>query len=285
MNAQFEYVEGQYRATFPALLSDFQRLSDAAALTATSLDVPYGEHPRQRFDHFAPTAPAQGVCLYFHAGYWQSRDKSLFRFLAPAFQQRGLHFLPVNYPLCPVVTIAELVQAVAQCLTAARGYLQAHGVADMPWVLAGHSAGAHLAASLALGRDSGVGVDGVLGISGVYELEPLLATTLNDKLQLDSLAAATASVVRDVRPSAPPACWLVGGAETQAFLDQNEAMHRAWVRAGNWSLAAVMHGADHFTVLPQVVENAFGLDGTSAAWWRAVQSAFDLRRQRPASSL
>ena len=278
MNAQFEYVEGQFRATFPALLAEFQQRSDAAAVAATALDVPYGAHPRQRFDHFAPTAPVQGVCLYFHAGYWQSRDKSLFRFLAPAFQQRGLHFLPVNYPLCPEVTLAELVQAVSQCVPAVRGYLQAYGVGDVPWVLAGHSAGAHLAASLALGRDSGAGIDGVLGISGVYGLEPLLATTLNDKLRLDSQAAAAASVVRDVRPSAPPACWLVGGAETQAFLDQNDAMHRAWTQAGNWSVAAAVPGADHFTVLQHVPDLAVGAEGAWTSWWQAVQTAFALRR-------
>lgn len=282
MNAQFEYVEGQFRATFPALLAEFQQRSDAAAVAATALDVPYGAHPRQRFDHFAPTAPAQGVCLYFHAGYWQSRDKSLFRFLAPAFQQRGLHFLPVNYPLCPEVTLAELVQAVSQCLPAVRGYLQAHGVGDVPWVLAGHSAGAHLAASLALGRDSGAGIDGVLGISGVYGLEPLLATTLNDKLRLDSQAAAAASVVRAVRPSAPPACWLVGGAETQAFLDQNSAMHRAWTQAGNWSVAAAVPGADHFTVLQQLSAWSGPLEQAYRGWWAAVEAHWQSRRP-PAS--
>ena len=63
-------------------------------------------------------AAAQGVMLYLHAGYWQSRDKSLFRFLAPAFQARGFHVALANYPLCPDVTLDELVKAVAPSVAA-----------------------------------------------------------------------------------------------------------------------------------------------------------------------
>ena len=116
---QFQYVEGQGRPGFPALLAQFQADSDAAAAQAgAELDLPYGAHPRQRFDFFPAQGEAQGVMLYLHAGYWQSRDKSLFRFLAPAFQAWGFHVALANYPLCPDVTLDELVAAVTPSVAA-----------------------------------------------------------------------------------------------------------------------------------------------------------------------
>ena len=46
---QFQYVEGQGRSTFPALLADYQRLSDlAVAAPDVQIDQAYGPHPRCR---------------------------------------------------------------------------------------------------------------------------------------------------------------------------------------------------------------------------------------------
>ena len=133
MDAQFEYVEGQGRPGFPALLNDYQQMSDEVSRSpGAELDVPYGPHERQRFDHFPATAPAVGVLLYLHAGYWQSRDKSQFRLLAPSFQQRGIHFVAVNYPLCPQVSLSELVTAVRPCVAAVRRHLAEQGVVNLP---------------------------------------------------------------------------------------------------------------------------------------------------------
>ena len=112
LDSEHQYVTGQFRPTFPALLADFAARSAAAVATAgCELDLRYGAAERQTFDFFAARGSCRGTLLYFHAGYWQSRDKADFRFIAPAFNDSGLNVALVNYPLCPEVSLAELVQA------------------------------------------------------------------------------------------------------------------------------------------------------------------------------
>lgn len=275
MDLQFEYVEGQGRPGFAVLLADYQRRSDEVnASAAGARDVPYGPHARQVFDHFPPTAQAQGVLLYLHAGYWQSRDKSHFRFLAPFFQARGFHVFMLNYPLCPEVSLAELVSAVRPSVPAVRRFLDGLGVRDLPLVVSGHSAGGHLAVELALAaEDASTAVQGVWGISGVYDPEPLVCTTLNQKLRLTSVSAREANVTLRVRRPGVPGLWTVGGSETAAFLAQNAAMHDAWRAQGHPSECLVVAQADHFTVLQACIEPDGPCRQVFDAWWAQAQAA------------
>ena len=272
MDAQFEYVEGQGRPGFPALLNDYQQVSDeVSGSPGAELDVHYGSHERQRFDHFPAAAPAVGVLLYLHAGYWQSRDKSQFRLLAPSFQQRGIHFVAVNYPLCPQVSLSELVTAVRPCVAAVRRHLAEQGVVNLPLAISGHSAGGHLAVELTLaGIDPMSQVQGVWGISGVYDPRPLVQTTLNHKLGLTDATAAEANVISRVRPVHVPGLWVVGGAETSAFIQQNTQMHEAWLQAGHDSACVEVPQADHFTVLQACMQQHGPVHTAFDAWWSRV---------------
>lgn len=245
-----QYLTGQIRPGQTALLAAFERES-ALALTslAPSLDVPYGPHPRERFDLFrAPDA--RGTVLYLHAGYWQSRDKSQFRFLAPSLVRAGLSLALVSYPLCPEVTLAALTESVRGAVPVILG---ATG-SKTGLIAAGHSAGAQLAVELALTEwaERGVARDtitAVVALSGVYDLQPLLVTPLNDGLRLDTTAAAAASPLYRLRGGLPAAIFAVGALETEAFREQTRAMYRAWIAAGNAATMIVVDGADHFSLL------------------------------------
>lgn len=248
MDATAEYLTRQMRPHFPALMEDFQRESDGVPPTAAN--VPYGPHPRQTFDFVQSGRPWRGTLAYFHAGYWQSRDKSLFRFVAPALTRHGLDVAMVNYPLCPGVTLPELVQAARAAVPAILAHAAGLGRGGAGLAASGHSAGGHLAVELAASDWNGPSpITGVAALSGVYDLEPLLDTPLNDKLRLDRPTARAMSPVHRVPGGMPPALFAVGGAETAAFQRQAAAMHRAWLRAGNAGTALVVDGADHFTLL------------------------------------
>lgn len=278
---QHQYVEGQGRPGFAALLAQFQDESDAVARQpGAALDLPYGQHPRQRFDFFPSEGTAQGVMLYLHAGYWQSRDKSLFRFLAPAFQARGWHVALVNYPLCPDVTLDELMQAVAPSVATVAQHVRQRGDGHLPLVVAGHSAGAHLASWLGLERGAlppgdPARVAGVWAISGIYDLTPLLPTTLNQRLQLDVASAVRLSPLQHAARPCVPAVWLVGAAETPAFVEQSSRMHQHWQgdasAPGAWSRCVAMPEADHFTVLRDWAALNGSLADSFECWWAEVQ--------------
>ena len=257
-DAQFQYVTGQGRPGFATLLPDFEARSAAvaAAAEAGTLDIRYGEASRETFDFFPATGAARGLLVYFHAGYWQSRDKSLFRFIAPAFTAQGLQVALVNYPLCPHVSLGHLLDAARRGLAAVRTHAAAHGGAALPVVVAGHSAGGHIAVELAL-LESTAPLAGVLALSGVYDLAPLLGTSLNANLGLDAGTAQRYSPLHRVPAPAtralPPAVFAVGGDETPAFLQQNQQMAHAWQQAGHPAQVEEVPGTDHFTVLEELV--------------------------------
>lgn len=270
--AEHQYLNGQFRTTFAALLAGFEKLNaEAVARADCELDLCYGPAERQAFDYFPASGPCRGTLLYFHAGYWHSRDKSGFRFLAPAFNASGLNLALVNYPLCPGVSIAELVQACRAAPAAVASHVADKlGTPASPLIVAGHSAGAHIAVELALGMEACASVakvakapstidpvvaapiSAVAAFSGIYDLTPLLTTSLNRTLRLDAESAFAASPLHRVAVGAPLALFAVGADETPAFIAQSKAMHDAWCGAGNRSRLVFVEGADHFSLLQQL---------------------------------
>ena len=252
---QYQYVEGQSRLGFPALLAEYESEGLVAVATEScAVDVRYGPLERQTFDFFEARGTPSGTLVYFHAGYWQSRDKSTFRFIAPTFTAAGLNVALVNYPLCPTVSLAELVEAVKACIAPICAHVSAAGgPAALPLLVSGHSAGAHLAVELALAEMNNAAEDfaiaGVIALSGIFDLGPLLTTTLNERLRLDPASAMANSPLHRVRPHAAPALIVVGEAETPAFIEQSRHIHHAWLDAGNRSALHVVPQADHFSLL------------------------------------
>lgn len=257
MSNQFQYVEGQGRPGFATLIPQFEALSAAAAEDG-QLDIRYGEAARECFDFFPAVGP-RATLVFFHAGYWQSRDKSTFRFIAPAFTRHGVQVALVNYPLCPHVSLGHLVEAARRAVMAIRTHAAALVGSPLPLVAAGHSAGGHIAVELGLTRwasyqPPGQRVDAVVALSGIYDLGPLIGTTLNANLGLTAESALRYSPLWRVPPMAPPAVLAVGANETPAFLAQTDAMHNAWLTAGHQSTQVVADDADHFTLLNALVD-------------------------------
>ena len=250
-----QYLTGQMRPGHKALLEAFQAESDAAvAALGPEIDVSYGPHPRQTFDFFRSPKPWVATLAWFHAGYWQARDKSQFRFLAPAFLDRGIDVALVNYPLCPDVDPPTLTQAARAAVPAVLTHAAGHGRGGDALIAAGHSAGGHLAVELALTDWRSFGLSGspiaaVLGVSGVYDLAPLIGTPLNVALGLDAASARACSPVHRIVGGLPPALFVVGGAETRAFQAQNARIAEVWKAAGNLAAERVVEGADHFSLL------------------------------------
>jgi len=78
------------------------------------VDVPYGPHDAQKLDIFRARGESKAVLMFIHGGYWRALDKRFYNFLAPAFTRAGVTFANINYALCPMVTIEEIVRQVLQ---------------------------------------------------------------------------------------------------------------------------------------------------------------------------
>lgn len=246
---QFEYIDGQLHPSQAALFEHFAAESELAVRSGEpALDLTYGPHPRQTLDLFRTTQPRRGVVAYFHAGYWQSRDKNGFRFLAPPLAAGGFDVAVINYPLSPELGVMAIVAAAAAALP-----VLAELTDSAPLILVGHSAGAQIAVELAMSAQAPDGlIAGIVSISGVFDLVPLLDTSVNAKLGLDAATARAASPIHRVVSGAPRTLFAVGALETRAFRDQTARMAAAWADAGNTAVELTVPDADHFSILTEL---------------------------------
>lgn len=243
---QFAYIDGQLRPSHADLFEHFAAENERIVReTQPALDLAYGPHPRQALDLFRTQGAARALVAFLHAGYWQSRDKSGFRFLAAPLVADGFDVALVNYPLSPELGVMAIVDAAAAALPVL-GRL-ANGA---PLILAGHSAGAQIAVELAMAAPE-TAIAAILSISGVFDLAPLIDTTVNDRLGLDPASARAASPLHRVVSGAPPTLFAVGALETPAFQAQTANMARAWAAAGNQASELVIPDADHFSILTE----------------------------------
>ena len=249
------YLGDQRRAHWPATLAGFEAASaEVVRHPAYRGDLVHGPHERERFDHFATAGAARGVLIYLHPGFWQMRDRTLFRCLMPVFADLGLDVVTLGHRLCPDVTLADLTESVRRAVPAVLAHQHALRGHVPPIVAAGHSAGAHLAVELALTDWAGRGaatspIAGVLALSGIYDLEPLIATSLDAALRLDGERARAASPIRRVAARGCPALFAVGAAETPAFRAQTRDMAAAWRAAGHPTSTVESPGDDHFSLI------------------------------------
>lgn len=250
---QFEYIDGQLRPAHAALFKHLALANHQAVKQGQpSLDISYGPHPRQTLDLYRAQGDRRGTVAYFHAGYWQSRDKSGFRFLAPALAADGFNVAVVNYPLSPEMSVGDIVTASCAALP-----VLAELTGNGPLILIGHSAGAQIAIELGmLARNADWTVSGILAISGVFDLVPLIETSVNEKLGLDLASARAASPLHRAESGAPPAVFAVGALETQAFREQTAAMAQAWREIGNSAALVTVPEADHFSILNELCRDA-----------------------------
>jgi acetyl esterase/lipase len=211
------------------------------------LDLRYGPAERNRIDYFV--ADRRGPVLVFvHGGYWQMRAKEMFGFLAAGPLARGINVALVGYTLAPAVRLDEIVGEVRAGIRWLAGELGRLGGDGRRLVVSGWSAGGHLSA-MALAEPA---VCGGLAISGIYDLEPIRLTYLNDKLRLDAGEAARNSPLRNLPRASPPLIVACGGGELPELVRQSEEYAAARAQAGLPGRGVVLPGHNHFTILEEL---------------------------------
>ncbi len=232
-----EFVEREYnlRAAFPDHPQWFARwAADSEAARARlqgSLNLRYGSGPRQTIDLF-PAEHPRAAFLFIHGGYWRALDKRDHAFVAPPLVAQGIGVAVINYDLCPDVSIARIVDECREGVAWLRREGTRHGVPAERLVVAGHSAGGHLAAMLVAtdgsARGSPPGLLGAVAISGVFDLEPLVQVSFNADLKLDPVRARAVSPIH-LRPRSPvPVLVAAGADETSEFIRQSWLLWERW---------------------------------------------------------
>ena len=214
-------------------------------------DIAYGDAPREVFDWFYTTKEYQGTIIFIHGGYWQYCDKQNFAFIASMPLSLGFDVVLVEYTLAPLANLADICQQIGVALDAIERRLKSRG--DKPVYLTGHSAGGHLAAFW----QHHPLVHAVFPISGIFELQPLLESYVNQQLKLTPQQIATLSPVRNIPLSLQPMVLFYGAAELPELIGQSLHYYSALRAQGLPVSRYALPGANHYSVLDAV----FAADG------------------------
>ncbi len=212
----------------------------------------YGDSERQTVDIFRPPEAAADAAMFvfIHGGYWQGLEGRTFSHLARGLNERGFAVAIPTYDLCPQVSVGDIIEQMRRCC------LWLHDRTQQPLVVSGHSAGGHLAAAM-LATDwarqrTGPAphpVRAAFAISGLFELEPLCATSLNDALKMTPQTARAASPALWPAPAGTRFAAWVGELESSEFHRQSTDICKTWGDGGVETSHVAVPGANHFTVI------------------------------------
>jgi acetyl esterase/lipase len=198
-------------------------------------DVAFGADARQRLDIYRPPASvgaARPVIVFWYGGSWDNGSKKDYRFVGVALARLGYLTVLPDYRLYPQVRFPLFIDDGAQAVAWVQRHAADYRGDPKRIILMGHSAGAHMAAMLALNRQylQQAGVDpariiGLIGLSGPYGLTPNTAT-LNDIFSAP-FTPHDWQVLPYVSALAPPALLVHGRADKLVSVSNTEALSAA----------------------------------------------------------
>lgn len=220
----------------------------AVAAGRAKLDIAYGPAPRNRFNLFLPEGAPKGLVVFVHGGFWMRLDKSFWSNLANGPVARGYAVAMPSYTLCPDIRIAGITAEIGKAVESA-----AERIAG-PIVLAGHSAGGHLASRM-ISQTSPLPpairarIRHTVSISGLHDLRPMTMIKMNETLRIDE-AEALAESPALLRPmdGARLTCW-VGAGERSEFIRQNALLASVWKGLGAATASVEEPDRHHFNIL------------------------------------
>lgn len=260
MTDKTEYYSQQYnaRASIPDHPYIFTRwLKESMQVRRSQpalFDIAYGDASGERLDFFPASRGDAPLLVFIHGGWWRSLDKADFSFIAPAYARAGFNVALTNYTLAPHASITEIVQQQLRALAWLYRNADKYDFNRDRIVVAGHSAGAHLAAMMMAAHWDIYGSDlpaklvkGGILMSGLYDLDPVrYADFVNVDLKLAEEDIPVLSPALMPQPHPAPFITAYGALESDEFRRQTELIANAW--KPNHRADVPLPGLNHLTI-------------------------------------
>lgn len=220
-------------------------------------DVAYGPLERNRLDVYpAPTGDkAAPVILFFHGGSWRKGDKRLYRWLGRALARRGFTAVIPNYRLFPEAGFPAFMEDAALVVAWTRESVARYGGDPHQIHVMGHSAGAHIAALLALDEVhlSGASLSpealrSVIGLAGPYCMDPMKTESVRPVFECVP-DPGCAMPVKWAHRKGPPMLLLHGGRDSTVPSRQSELFHTVLTKNGGEVRKIIYPGIGHIEIL------------------------------------
>ncbi|MDT7934666.1 MAG: alpha/beta hydrolase [Sphingomonadaceae bacterium] len=200
--------------------------------------VAYGDGPRRKLDVYAPARPASGAMptvVFFYGGSWNSGTRAGYAFAGRALSARGFVVIVPDYRLVPQVRYPAFIEDGAAAVRWAERHAGEYGGDPRRIVLVGHSAGAYIAAMLAvderwLGADRAA-VKGWAGLAGPYDFAPFTVPAAVAAFGAWPDPTDTQPITH-AGPGDPPALLLTGAADDTVQPRNSDALGQKLRGAG-----------------------------------------------------
>ena len=226
-------------------------------------DIAYGKLSREQLDIYPSPEPSSKTLVFIHGGYWHKFDKADSQFIAKAFRIYGITTVIINYPLAPAVSMDQILLSCREAIHWLYKNISGYNGDPNQIYVAGHSAGAHLAAMLLATDPIAIGwkqydlptdvIKGVCVISGVFNLIPIQLSYLNEVLNMDTVTAIRNSPVQLSPANGCPLLIAVGGDETDEFVDQSHELYNCWKESIPAEIIQIP-GLNHFSIIETVLD-------------------------------
>jgi arylformamidase len=264
-NYSRDFCEPQYVTSLiaPDLDAVMHRRSELAAEArakfSARFDIAYGATEKEGVDVYFAEGESRGVMVFIHGGYWHKMDKRDVAFLANSFVSSGITLVQVNYNLAPSVSLDEIVSEVRTACRWVWHNIDHFGGDRHRIYIGGNSAGGHLAAMMAAtdwpAVDPTLPADlmkGGLAVSGIYDLEPLLFTSINDAVRMSGETTARNSPVKYCPTLRGPLLLPVGQLESAEFKRQTRLLAETWNELSPRQI--VVPGRHHSDILLELAD-------------------------------
>ena len=257
-----ETLDREYRArgtvpieVFEACIARYAADSARARETLECrADVAYGETADEVVDVF-PAGAGAPVLFYIHGGYWRMLSQKESAFMAECFVGLGAAVVTVNYSLAPAASLDDIVAQCRRALAWTHREAASFGGDPERIFVTGSSAGGHLTgAMISGGWHAGFGVPadvvkGACAISGIFDLEPIRLSEVNEWARLDEASARRNSPIHHLPEQGCPLVVAYGGNETSEFKRQTDDYARAWRERGFSAEHVDMSETNHFDIV------------------------------------
>jgi arylformamidase len=225
----------------------------ARAALKSWLNVPYGNSPREVLDIYGAGKPDGPVFVYIHGGYWRSGSKDDNCNFAPAFVERGVTVVLVEYDLCPKVTVTDIVGQTRASIGWVYRNISRYSGNPSKLFISGHSAGGHLVA-MALAYDwekEGPPPDlikGAVASSGVYDLDMVMHVSANEQIRMTPEIAKQNSPLSHPPRVPCPVIVTVGSSEPDGWKQMSKDYYQFCKAHGVDCEYLEVPGANHYTM-------------------------------------
>jgi len=221
--------------------------------------IAYANGARHTLDVCRPkSATAAPVVVFFYGGGWRSGSKRIYRYVAKALARRGYVAVLPDYRIYPQARYPDFLDDGAQAMRWVKDNAKRFGGDPQKIFLMGHSAGAHIAAMLAIdatwlqkvGLAPGRDIAGLIGISGPYDFLPLKDETL--KIIFGGASRPETQPISHVTAGAPPALLLTGDKDDVVGSGNSTRLAERLRAAGNEATAVIYPRIGHYIIVAAI---------------------------------